>query len=99
MIRFLLDPFNILWLLLLASLIVFLSKKERLFHWLIGITIGWFLISSTPLVPTLLLNSLEDRYEPVFIEQLKNPEAEYHIVILGGGHGFDDRLPPNSLLN
>ncbi len=66
---------------------------------MIGITIGWFLISSTPLVPNLLLNSLEDRYEPLNIEQLTDREAEYHIVILGGGHGFDDRLPPNSLLS
>lgn len=99
MIRFFLDPFNIFWLLLLISLVAFLGKKERLLKWLIGITIGWFLISSTPLVPNLLLNSLEDRYVPLNIEQLTDREAEYHIVILGGGHGFDDRLPPNSLLS
>lgn len=66
---------------------------------MIGITIGWFLISSTPLVPNILLNSLEDRYEPLYTEQLTDREAKYHIVILGGGHGFDDRLPPNSLLS
>jgi len=99
MIRFLLDPFNIFWLLLLISLVVFLGKKERLLKWLIGITIGWFLISSTPLIPNLLLNSLEDRHVPLNIEQLTDRDAEYNIVILGGGHGFDDRLPPNSLLS
>jgi len=59
----------------------------------------WFLIISTPFVPNLIVNSLEVQYNPVFLKQLKNAEFEYHIVILGGGHGFDDRLPANSLLS
>lgn len=86
-------------MLLLVSLVAFFGKKERLLRWLLGITVGWFLISSTPLVPNVLLNSLEDRYMPLNIEQLADREAVYHIVVLGGGHGFDDRLPPNSLLS
>lgn len=99
LIKFLLDPFNLIWMLLLASLAAYFLRREILFRWLILITTVWFLLVSTPLVPTALINSLEDRYDPAYAEDLENPDAEYHIIVLGGGHGFDDRLPPNSLLS
>ncbi|CAN5183695.1 N/A [soil metagenome] len=98
MIKFFLDPFNILWLLVLMGLVLLVIKRKpvaRLFFIGAGI---WFIVISTPLVPIMLLNTLEDQYEPVSPDQL-DPDAEYHIVVLGGGHGFDDRLPPNSLLS
>jgi len=98
-IRFFLDPFNIFWLLLLITAGAWYLKKERLFKWVAIFTVFWFLIVSTPLVPIILINSLEDRYEPLYIEQLEDPDAEYHIIVLGGGHGFDDRLPANTLLS
>lgn len=97
--KFLIDPFNIFWILLFAVFGTWLLKKEHLFKWLSISVIGWFLIISTPLLPNALLNSLEDCYEPVYIEKLSSRETEYHIIILGGGHGFDDRLPANSLLS
>lgn len=98
-VKFFLDPFNILWLLLVCTAGFWYLKKERLCKWTAIITAIWFLTVSTPLVPVIIINSLEDRYEPLYPEQLTEPEAEYHIVVLGGGHGFDDRLPPNSLLS
>lgn len=97
--RFLLDPFNILWLLLLMAGAAWYLKKKRLYKWLIIGTGFLFLIASTPLASVLIINSLEDRYEPLFVEKLEKPDLEYHIVVLGGGHGFDDRLPANSLLS
>jgi len=64
---------------------------------------GWFLIISTPLIPTAALGFLENRYEPHYPEvsgsDSLETDEEYHIVVLGGGHGFDDRLPANSLLS
>jgi uncharacterized SAM-binding protein YcdF (DUF218 family) len=99
MIKFFLDPFTLFWLLLLLCAVCWMLKKEVLLKWLLGITAVWFLIISTPLVPNAVLNSLEDRYSPLFIEDFEDPELEYHIIVLGGGHGFDDRLPPNSLLS
>jgi uncharacterized SAM-binding protein YcdF (DUF218 family) len=100
MIKFIIDPFNILLFLILLSFVSIWRKQRALSKWL-SITILWFLIISTPLVPGLILNSLENRYPPITAEQLSVAETDgqYHIVVLGGGHGFDDRLPPNSLLS
>ena len=98
-IKYLLDPFNILWILSLVSITVWYLDKRILSKWLLSLTIGLFLTFSTPLIPTLVLNSLEKEYEPVRIEELTSTEVEYHIIILGGGHGFDERLPQNSLLS
>jgi len=99
MIKFLLDPFILFCILFLLCVLFWILKKEVILKWLLGISVFWFLIISTPLVPTTFLNSLEDRYKPLLIKDVENKELEYHIIVLGGGHGFDDRLPPNSLLS
>lgn len=36
---------------------------------------------------------------PISVENLDDKDVEYHIVVLGGGHGFNERLPANSLLS
>jgi len=99
MIRFLLDPFNILWTLLLFTLLFLFLNKWKVAKWMGGITVAWLIITSTPFLPTLLLDSLESRFEPLVVESLADREVPYHILVHGGGHGFDDRLPPNSLLS
>jgi uncharacterized SAM-binding protein YcdF (DUF218 family) len=98
-LKFFINPFNIFWLLLLVTIGVWFLKKKHLFKWLVISTIIWFLLISTPLLSNSVLNSLEDRYTPLYTEELINLEAEYHIVVLGGGHSFDSRLPSNSLLS
>ncbi len=99
MIRFFLDPFNLFWLLLVGIVVNGFFKRNLWVKWLSIFTVIWFLVISTPLIPNLVLNSLEDRYIPINVDELEKKEAEYHILVLGGGHGFDDRLPPNSLLS
>jgi len=98
-IKFVIDPFNVLWIMVLVTIAVFFLKKKRVFKYAASLSIFWFLIISTPLIPGMALNSLENRYEPINVERLQDSNAFYRIVILGGGHGFDDRLPPNSLLS
>jgi len=100
-IKFLIDPFNILLLLVILSFSARFFNLKIPFKWLLIVTLSWFLIISTPLIPSLVLDSLESRYVPLKIEQFSKQELEtvYHIVVLGGGHSFDDRLPPNSLLS
>lgn len=99
LIKFLIDPFNLFWLLAAATIFFYFIKKTQVFRILVTITIGWFLLISTPLIPTLLLSSLENSFMPVSVENLDHLNSEYHIVILGGGHGFSERLPANSLLS
>lgn len=97
-IKYLLDPFNIFWILLLVTFGTWFFKKERLFKWL-AITSGiCFLLISTPLLPNMVMNSLERQYMPLFVEELPNRDAEFHIVILGAGHGFAENMPANTLL-
>lgn len=100
-IKFLIDPFNILLFLVTLGFAAKVLEMKRLFKWVAFAALGWFFIMSTPLIPNLVLDSLEGRSIPMDVEALDDREInlEYHIVILGGGHGFDDRLPPNSLLS
>lgn len=98
-IKFLIDPFNIFWIFLIIAIAIWFLKKRRLFQWLAIFVIVWFLIISTPLIPNLILNSLENQYEPIYVNELADRDAKYHITVLGGGHGFDSRLPANSLLS
>lgn len=98
-IRFLIDPFNILLFLLSALVISYITGHKRATKWTCSITLLWLMIITTPAVPSVLITSLEDRHLPVVVGELDDPNAEFHIVVLGSGHGFDDRLPPNSLLS
>jgi uncharacterized SAM-binding protein YcdF (DUF218 family) len=53
--------------------------------------------TSTPFLPAKLNAYLEDQYPPLSIRNL-DTALPYRIVVLGGGMGYDDRLPANSLL-
>lgn len=97
-IRFLLNPFNILLIMGMITVAAWHLKKTILTKWLVCLLTGFFLLGSTPLVPVLLINSLEDRYDPLDVNSLSGP-GNYHILVLGSGHGFDDRLPSTMLLS
>lgn len=100
-IKFFLDPFNLFVVLILLTVIAGLLRLNRSMKVFAISTVLWFILISTPLIPTLLLDSLESRYEPFYPEVMTEEEknVDYNIVVLGGGHGYDDRLPANSLLS
>lgn len=99
-VKFFLDPFNLFWILLLVSGLFFCFKLDRLFKRVAICTVIWFLLISTPFIPTRLLHSLERQYHPLGEKELSNKGHRlFDIVVLGGGHGYDDRLPENSLLS
>ncbi|WP_340106946.1 YdcF family protein [Rhodohalobacter sp. 8-1] len=98
-IKFLLDPFNILWFMVAAGLVCRLVNYRKSARYLFIGTGVLFLVVTTPFVPIKLLDSLERQYEPIYADQLSDRDASYHIVVLGQGHGYDDRLPANSLLS
>ncbi len=52
---------------------------------------------ATPLFSRMLVKVLEDKYPPLDVSIL-DKDSSYHIISLGAGHGYDDRLPSTSLL-
>lgn len=100
LIRFFLDPFNILWLLGFGMIVLWVLDKKVWLKRFSIFTVLFFLVVSTPLIPVILVNSLEDRYLPLDAEQFQAENGyDTHIVVLGGGHGYDERLPANALLS
>ncbi len=53
--------------------------------------------TTTPFLPMRLNAWLEDQYPPLETTRL-DTSNRYHILVLGGGMGYDDRLPATSLL-
>jgi uncharacterized SAM-binding protein YcdF (DUF218 family) len=92
-------PLPVFWILIFLSVVFYLGRKRKLSKFLGIFSIMWLFAISTPLLPDLLISRLEDRY-PVF-----NPDmftsfgSPVHIVVLGGGHVNDDRLPANDRLS
>lgn len=92
----LLQPLTVFWLLLLP--IPFIRKKyPRLATYLLLIALLWLALSSTPPLPTFLVETLENQFKPLL--QAPSFSSPSHILVLGGGHVSDERLPPNDQLS
>ncbi len=97
MIKSLLDPFTVFWLGILLSGIFFYVKRRRWGRGLLALSLVWLLVCSFPFLPNHLIRSLEDSYQ--VYQPAANDSTAYHILVLGGGHTLDERLPPNAKLN
>jgi len=54
---------------------------------------------STPFLPNLLVSILENRYDTLQSPDLKGSSGPVNILVLGGGHTNDSRLPANDQLS
>ncbi len=63
------------------------------------IAAGWFLLVSTSFVPNLLVRWLEGRYVPLTKPLNVVGQDTVNIIVLGGGHTSDMRLPANNQLS
>jgi len=99
-LTFFLNPFNTFLMLALAAGIAGWLKRIVWFRRFAVAAVIWLLISSTGWIPGRLIVSLEYQHLPVSESTLEHldPESVY-IVVLGGGHGFNEKLPANSLLS
>lgn len=84
---------------MLFTIGVWVLKKKRLFRWLALSTCVWLVVIATPMLPNMVINSLESQYKPLYIDELTDINDEFHIVILGAGHGFNADMPANTLLS
>ena len=74
--------------------------RNKKFGVIVGsLTLLWLLAISTPFLPYLLVSTLEERY-PVFSPAaMKILNGPVNILVLGGGHTIDGRLPANDQLS
>jgi len=92
-------PLPVLFLVLITVIILFLSGRKKPGKILLIIAVIWFFIISTPLIPRLLVKSLENKYPPLNADLIKNLPDSCDIIILGGGHSDDRELSPNNQLS
>jgi len=98
LISILISPLPVFWILTAVAFLLYKNGKRR-----IALTVGTgalFLMAlvSTPFIPFLLVNTLENLNGVVSIEELKKSEKPVNILVLGAGYTDDKRLPENSQL-
>lgn len=99
LLSWLLMPVSLFWLLLVLSAIFYKIKKQRLFTITAIIAGTWFLLITTPLLPDFAVKSLEMQYPSFPGLRTQTSAAPVVIMVLGGGHTNDIRLPANDKLS
>lgn len=95
-LELLVNPFFILFFLILICIFLMRNKKDlllvRSILWSLAII---FMVFSTGWLPRYVTEQLESSYAVV---QKVNPKIKW-VVVLGGGHSAADNLPANDLLS
>lgn len=92
-------PLPVFWILVFLTVVSCFRRKRKL-SWFFGIiSLIWLLVISTPFLPDLLVSKLEGRYEVFNPDKFVRRDKAVHIIVLGGGHVNDDRLPANNRLS
>lgn len=88
-------------LFILTGLVIYLmlQKKTRVSLKIIYALLFFSVVISTPFFPNLLVKSMENRYHIFSDEKLSYQSNSVHILVLGGGHTYDERLPSNIQLS
>lgn len=97
MLKELFHPFSLSLLGIVISLILYYYKRRSVAKVIGILAFSWQILCSLSLVTDPLIENLESRH-PVY-----NPSpadsARYYILILGGGHAEDPKLPANAQLH
>lgn len=89
-IDFIIDPINLLSILIWIWVGLFLMKKSVWAQRIVFIFGIVYFISAFYLVPDLLVRNLESKYSPVDLSSIDFDST--HILVLGGGHVRDPRV-------
>jgi len=101
----LLNPLPLVLLpLLLGLVLLWFTRRQRAGKILVGLGAGLLLLCSYSFFPDLALRGLEQEYPPVLAKSpgpagFKAVQPAQFIVVLGGGHNSDPRLPVASQLS
>lgn len=96
---FLINPIPILYLLLLVGTVLFFLRKKKVARWFFLFSVLWLLAISTSPFPRFLVSRLENSYPPLLSYPFSGSSRPVNILVLGGGHTHDLRLPPNDQLS
>jgi uncharacterized SAM-binding protein YcdF (DUF218 family) len=94
-----LSPFLVFWILTAVAFLLYKNGKRRSAKTCVAGAVVLLALVSTPFIPELLVENLENQYGVVSIEELKKSEKPVHILVLGAGYTDDKRLPENSQLS
>ena len=97
LVKSLLAPLPIFWLLLVFALMFYFGSKKRIARWFLVSSLFWFFLISTPFLPKFLMTTLENQFPPVqLLKDNNNPgsvnDSIVNILVLGSGYETDDRL-------
>lgn len=98
MVSVLCNPFPYVLLVIILLWTKFYKPGKRALFFRTVISILVFYVFSTPFLITPLLERLENTYEPLDLSSLDTAQ-QYHILILGAGRLYNNRLPANANLN
>ena len=99
------DPvFLCLGILILGLICLWATRRQRLGKGLVALGTALLLLLSLPFIASGLLTPLEGRYPPLLNPETVSwgqtgPTSPRWIVVLGGGHVSDPRLPANSQIS
>lgn len=98
LVKLLLDPLFIFTVLMVLAFVFYLKKKKSMTKGFLTAGFVWFLMISTPWIPNLLIHDLESQYLPINEREITELQGPVDVIVLGGGHSNDPRLPANSRL-
>lgn len=99
LLKSLLSVIPVFWFLLAGAYFMHFRGKKPAARWLFGLAFGGLLLASTGPLPILMISALENRYDS-FSQRVKpNGNKPLHILVLGGGHTSDARLPATNQLS
>ena len=91
-----------LWISLIGLLLLLFTKRQKVGKVFVAIGLFLMLLFSYSVIPNYLLRPLEGKYDPYYI-QLSNKSSVLEsrhpvkfVVVLGGGHTSDPKLPITS---
>jgi uncharacterized SAM-binding protein YcdF (DUF218 family) len=98
-VHFLINPLNMMAMLLLAAgIAAYLGRRRWSGRILVGTLVLFLLTASRPF-PELLVGYLENQYQPLHDLEALSSLDSVHVLVLGGGHTADPDLPATGQLS